>query len=429
MRNEGVDFSEVEYIPKDWPLPPRLYLDGINIEPELPNELYITDTTFRDGQQAFYAYSTEDIVSLFRMLSELDNGSGRIIRSEFFLYTERDRRIVRILRDLDIDNPRIIGWGRARFEDVRLVKEAGLDEMVMLMSISDIHIKYKFNSTRDKVIPKYLEVAEQALRDGISLRCSFEDVTRSDVLGVAVPLARRLMELSERYGVPVTIKLPDTVGVGLPYPFASLPQSVPKIVWVLRKLASVPNDRLEFHGHGDHYMGVANAVSAWLYGASINNGTLLGIGERAGNVPIEALIIWYARLKGSFDGMNPAVLRKIVNYFSRIGYNVPTYQPIVGPNAFATAAGIHIDAQLKNPETYLSMDPALVGNEARITIGPYSGTSGVAYWLRSRFGFNVEKDGELVRRIYERIIEMYNNGNRREPLSDEEMERIVKEFI
>ncbi len=105
-------------------------------------------------------------------------------------------------------------------------------------------------------------------------------------------------------------------------------------------------------------MAVANAVSAWLYGASINNGTLLGIGgERAGNVPIEALVIWYARLKGSFDGMNPPrVISRIAEEFKSFNYAVPRYQPLVGENAFTTAAGIHVDAQLKNPVTYLSMD-------------------------------------------------------------------------
>jgi isopropylmalate/homocitrate/citramalate synthase len=194
---------------------------------------------------------------------------------------------------------------------------------------------------------------------------------------------------------------------------------------VLRKLGGVPSEQLEFHGHGDHYMGIANAVSAWLYGASINNGTLLGIGERAGNVPIEALVVWYARLRGGFDGMDPSVLRRISEYFSRIGYQVPRYQPIIGPNAFATAAGIHIDAQLKRPETYLPMDPGLVGNEMRITIGPYSGTSGVAYWLRTRLGVNVEKDDEVVRRIYERIMQLYDGGGKREPLDDEEIRRII----
>ncbi|ADN49611.1 homocitrate synthase/isopropylmalate synthase family protein [Vulcanisaeta distributa] len=428
LRRENIDYEELENsILRQWPLPPRLITDGVNIDPEPPSQLFITDTTFRDGQQAFYIYySIGDAVRLFRLLADLDNGSGRIIRSEFFLYTGRDRELVRTVRGLGLEWPRVIGWGRARVEDVRLVKEAGLDEMVMLMSISDIHIRYKFNSTRDRVVAKYLEAAEYALKEGIRLRCSLEDVTRSDVIGFVIPFVEKLLKLSERYGVEITIKLPDTTGIGVPYPFAPLPYSIPKLVWVFRRVLGIPSEFLEFHGHGDYYMAVPNAVAAWLYGASINNGTLLGIGERAGNVPIEALVIWYARIKGSFDGMNPRVISKIVEEFRSLNYQVPRYQPLVGENAFTTAAGIHVDAQLRNPMTYLSMDPSIIGREARILIGPYSGRSSIAYWLRRR---GVEPTPELINAVYERVMRIYDDGLRREPLSDDELNKILSEVM
>ncbi len=430
LRHEAVDYGESNDVfnetIKQWPLPPRLIIDGVNIDPDPPEHLLITDTTFRDGQQAFYVYySIDSATRLFSLLSDLDNGSGKITRSEFFLYTDRDRRLVRAIRGLDLEWPRVIGWGRARIEDVKLVKEAGLDEMVMLMSISDIHIKYKFNSTRDRVVNKYLETAEYALREGIKLRCSLEDVTRSDVVGFVIPFVKKLLKLSERFGTDIVIKLPDTTGVGVPYPFAPLPYSIPKLVWVLRKILNIPSELLEFHGHGDYYMAVSNAVSAWLYGASINNGTLLGIGERAGNVPIEALVIWYARLKGSFDGMNPRVISRIAEEFKSLNYAVPRYQPLVGENAFTTAAGIHVDAQLKNPVTYLSMDPEVIGRRASILIGPYSGKSSVEYWLRKH---GIEPSPELVGTMYERIMAIYDNGLKMEPLSDEELERILSDI-
>jgi isopropylmalate/homocitrate/citramalate synthase len=253
-----------------------------------------------------------------------------------------------------------------------------------------------------------------------------EDVTRADVVGFVIPFVEKLLRLGERYGVDIVIKLPDTTGVGVPYPFASLPYSIPKLVWVFRRVLGVSSENLEFHGHGDYHMAVANAVSAWLYGASVNNGTLLGIGERAGNVPIESLIIWYTRIKGSLDDMNPRVLRDVIEVFSSMGYRVPTYQPIVGDNAFTTAAGIHIDAQLRNPITYLSMDPGLVGRETRIMIGPYSGKSSIRHWLRLH-GFAVNE--ELVDAVYERVKSLYDNGLRREPLSDGELTRIVNELV
>jgi isopropylmalate/homocitrate/citramalate synthase len=431
LRKEGIDYVNDDSVFKEiinqWPLPPRLLFDGIYVEPEVPENLYITDTTFRDGQQAFYTYySVEDAIKLFRLLSELDNGSGKIIKSEFFLYTERDRRLVRAVRELDLEWPQVIGWGRARVEDVKLVKEAGLDEMVMLMSISDIHIKYKFNSTRDRVIAKYLEAAEYALRSGIRLRCSLEDITRSDVVGFVIPFLEKLLRLSERYGVDLVIKLPDTTGVGVPYPFVSLPYGIPKLIYVLRRVLNIRSTNIEFHGHGDYYMAIANAVAAWLYGASINNGTMLGIGERSGNVPIEALVLWYSRIKGSFDGMNPRVIRSIAETFKSMGYEVPTYQPIVGENAFTTAAGIHIDAQLRNPITYLSMDPSLVDREPKMVIGPYSGKSSIKHWLKIH-GFNVNE--ELVEVVYDKVKSLYDHELRKNPLGDEELMGIVHDII
>lgn len=429
LRGEGLDdVREVDPREPSWPYPPGIGFDGFVVDPDLPSELYITDTTFRDGQQSFRALHVDEAVKIFEGLVRLDNGSGRILRSEFFLYTSRDRELVRAVRGLGHSYPKVIGWGRASIDDVRLVLDAGLDEMVMLMSISDIHIKYKLGLTRDRALSKYLEAAEYAMKHGIRLRCSLEDVTRSDVPGLVVPFVRRLLRLAERYGVEVVIKLPDTTGVGVPYPHAALPYSIPKLVWVLRRVVGLEASQIEFHGHGDYYMGVANAAAAWIYGASINNGTLLGIGERAGNVPIEALVLLYARLKGGFGGMDPRAIGYIASIFKGLGYQIPRYQPIVGENAFSTMAGIHIDAQIKNPATYLSMDPEVVGARARILVGPYSGTSGIAYWIKTRLGVDVSKDSDLVKRVYRRVVELYNNGAR-EPLSDETIHEIVLEEL
>ena len=429
VKGEGIDeFREIDPQEISWPYPPRIRFDGISIDPLTPKELYITDTTFRDGQQSFRALYPEEARRIFEILVDLDNNSGRISRSEFFLYTERDRTIVEILRGLGHEYPKIIGWGRASIEDVARVREAGLDEMVMLMSISDIHIRYKLGLTREQAIAKYLDAAERAMKSGISLRCSLEDVTRSDVPGMVIPFVRKLTNLGERYGVSVTIKLPDTTGVGVPYPEAALPHSIPKLVWVMRRVAGLRPEQIEFHGHNDYYMAVANATAAWIYGASINNATLLGIGERAGNVPIEALVMIYARLKGDLGGMNPLAIKRAAEVFKELGYRVPRYQPIVGENAFSTMAGIHIDAQIKNPATYLSFDPGIVGREPKILVGPYSGSSGIVHWMERVMGIKVEKNSELVKRIYDRIVRRYSDGAR-EPLSDEEiMEIVLKEL-
>lgn len=122
----------------------------------------------------------------------------------------------------------------------------------------------------------------------------------------------------------------------------------------------------------------------------------------------------------------PRVIGKIAEEFRNLNYQVPRYQPFVGENAFTTAAGIHVDAQLRNPMTYLSMDPSIVGREARILIGPYSGRSSIAYWLRRR---GVEPTPKLINAVYERVMRIYDDGLKREPLSDEELNKILNDVM
>ena len=134
------------------------------------------------------------------------------------------------------------------------------------------------------------------------------------------------------------------MGSGVPYTEVSLPRSIPGIIYGLQHYSEVPSEMLEWHGHNDFYLAVANASTAWLYGASAVNCSLLGIGERTGNVPLEAMVMQYASLRGSFDGMDPRVITEIAEFFKReIGYEIPVMTPFIGKNFNVTKAGIHAD--------------------------------------------------------------------------------------
>ena len=435
LREESIDTPDYEVVEDlnlykhvfPWKLPPQFLFDNVYIHTELPEEIWITDTTFRDGQQAREPYTVEQIVKLYEFLHELGGERGKILTTEMFLYTKKDREAVRRVLELGYKYPKVTGWIRARKEELRLVKEAGLEETGILTSISDYHIVFKFRSSRRKVIEKYLEVVEEALKMDIIPRVHLEDVTRADIFNVVVPFVRKLMKLSDKYGLPVKVRYPDTLGVGLPFPTAALPRSIPKLTWVLRHVAGVPSEWLEFHGHNDFYMGLANAAAAWLYGASLNNGTLLGIGERAGNVPIEGLVFIYAQLKRGFDGMNPKVLIKIRDYYEKeLKYSLPPYYPILGRNFATTRAGIHADGLLKNPETYLPFDvEEVLGVKPGIAITPYAGTAGVAYWLNSVCGLRVSKNDEVVKKIVEDVKKIFDAG-RVTALSDVEVLQLLK---
>ena len=201
----------------------------------------------------------------------------------------------------------------------------GLKETGILTSVSDYHIFLKLNMDRKTALEKYLKIVRAALEKGIIARCHFEDVTRADIPGFCIPFAIELMRLREESGVDVKIRLCDTLGFGVTYPGAALPRSVPKLVRAFIDEAGVPGHLLEWHGHNDFHKVLVNAATAWLYGCSGANGTLLGFGERTGNAPIEGLIFEYIGLKGNSNGTDTTAITDIVEYFqSELGYTVPS---------------------------------------------------------------------------------------------------------
>jgi isopropylmalate/homocitrate/citramalate synthase len=413
-------------------LPPRIAFEGTTVVPELPDEIYITDTTFRDGQQARPPFSVQQIVDIYKMLSELGGPNGVIRQSEFFLYTEKDREAVDKVRSLGLRYPEVTGWIRANPKDFQLVKDMGLSETGILTSISDYHIfkKMGFKSRRE-AIDKYKEVVRAAADAGLkAVRCHFEDITRADFWGCVVPFAQELMDLSAETGLFIKIRLCDTMGFGMPWPNAALPRSIPKMVFYLRHYAGIPSERLEIHAHNDFHLVIANTVVSWLYGAMYANTTILGIGERTGNCPMEGAVIHYIGLKGDLNGMNLQVLTELARYMEKeTGLPVPPWQPLVGKNFNITQAGIHADGLLKFEEVYNAFDTTtLLGRAPGVAITDKSGVAGIAKWIKDNLEIDVPKSDPGIQKIYEELIATYNAG-RVTTMSDEEMRDLVKRHM
>ena len=216
-------------------------------------DIVITDTTFRDGQQARRPYTVEQTVELYRLLSRLGGPRGIIRQSEFFLYSKKDREAVDRCRDLGLPYPEITGWIRANKADFKLVSKIGLKETGMLTSSSDYHIYYKMKTDRKAAFEKYVGVVEAALEAEIRPRCHLEDVTRADFEGFVLPFVQKLAEIGEQ--VPESLKpkvrLCDTMGFGLSYPGAMLPRSIPKLVYKIVNEGGIPPHRLG-HNHTVH---------------------------------------------------------------------------------------------------------------------------------------------------------------------------------
>lgn len=333
-------------------LPPltRFEAEAVALDPA--PAIWVTDTAFRDGQQSRAPCSPEQIERLYDLLHRLGGPQGMVRQSEFFLYSAKDRDAVERCQALGHRYPEITGWIRASLEDYKLVRAAGLKETGMLCSISGYHIYRKMGSDRQHVLDGYIEVVDAALADGVIPRCHLEDSTRADVGNVVIPFAQRLMERGRQAGIQVKIRYPDTLGVGVPHPNAALPRGLPRLTHALRREAGVPGEALEFHGQNDLDAIIPNAVSAWLYGASANNGTLLGIGERSGNTPIEALLFWLISLTGELNGIDTTVISEIADYYRSIGEPLDERLPFVGRNFNVTRAGIHADGMIKGEEIY-----------------------------------------------------------------------------
>ena len=412
---------------------PKIAFNHRRVPLAMPEEIWITDTTFRDGQQSRAPYTVEQIVDLYKMQSRLGGPNGIIRQSEFFVYTKKDREAVERCMALGYEFPEITTWIRAKKEDFQLVRDIGIKETGILVSCSDYHIFKKLGLSRKEALDHYLGVVKRAFDAGIRPRCHLEDITRADFYGFVVPFVHELNELSRQAKIPVKIRMCDTMGYGVSHPGVALPRSVPGIVYGLRHYADVPSEMLEWHGHNDFYHGVDSAVSAWLYGASAVNCSLLGIGERTGNIPLEAMVIQYASLTGDFNGMEPTVITEIADYFKReIGYDIPPMTPFVGENFNITRAGIHADGLMKDAEIYNIFDTEkILGKPAAVAISNTSGLAGIAYWINNHYKLpkfrEVTKRDEIVIKVKEAIDKEYEDG-RTTLMGDAELEGIVNSF-
>ena len=405
---------------------PKIAFNDRIVPHHMPEDIWITDTTFRDGQQSRAPYTTQQIVTIYDYLHRLGGPQGKIKQSEFFLYSKKDRDAVYKCLERGYKFPEVTSWIRANKKDFQLVKDIGLKETGVLVSCSDYHIFYKLKMTRRQAMEHYLSIIRDCLEIGVRPRCHLEDITRSDIYGFVIPFCLELMKLMEEYKIPVKIRVCDTMGYGVNYPGAVIPRSIPGIIYGLMTHAGVPSELIEFHGHNDFYKAVNNSTTAWLYGASGVNCSLFGIGERTGNTPLEAMVFEYAQLRGTLDGMDTTVITELAEYYEKeIGYKIPERTPFVGKNFNVTRAGIHADGMLKNEEIYNIFDTEkFLNRPALVSVSNTSGVAGIAYWINAYFKLEkdhqVTKDSILVTELKKWVDKEYDEG-RVTVLTDEEL--------
>ena len=412
---------------------PKVTFNYRSVPQNCPDKIYITDTTFRDVQQAMKPFTVQQIVDMYKLMHRLGGPNGVIRASEFFLYSEKDREAVRRCQELGYEFPEITSWIRANENDFQLVKEMGLKETGILVSCSDYHIFNKLHLTRAKAVEKYLNIIRKALEQGIVPRCHFEDITRADYYGFVLPFAKALQDLSDESGIPIKIRACDTMGYGVNYNGAALPRSVQGIIYGFHHYVGIPSDRLEWHGHNDFYKVVSNASTAWLYGCGSVNCSLLGIGERTGNCPLEAMVVEYCSIKGTDNGMDLPVITEIAEYFeNELGYQIPANTPFVGKNFNTTRAGIHADGMMKDEEIYNIFNTAKILNRPPlVSIDSHTGTAGVTYWINNYYRLpeekKVSKKSTIVLNMKRWIDSLYEAG-RNTIMTDHELDEKLQEL-
>ena len=197
---------------------PKIAFNHRRVPMGMPEEIWITDTSLRDGQQSVEPYTVDQIVQLYKLMSKLGGPYGIIRQTEFFIYSKKDREAVEKCMELGLRFPEITTWIRATKNDFKLVRDMGIRETGILVSCSDYHIFKKMKMTRKQCMDYYLATVAEAFEAGVMPRCHLEDITRADFYGFVVPFVNELMKMSRDAGIPVRIRACDTMGYGVPYP-------------------------------------------------------------------------------------------------------------------------------------------------------------------------------------------------------------------
>jgi isopropylmalate/homocitrate/citramalate synthase len=424
-----LDRAEPNLLRQDFPYDriPPIRFDRDPVPQALPADIWITDTTFRDGQQARAPYSVEQIVHLYDLLHQL---GGPVIRqTELFAYNPVDREAIAACQQRP--GPEVTTWMRASLDDLEAVKATGVKETGILVSASDYHVYLKMNRTRRQAAEDYTRVVATVIDAGIRPRCHLEDLTRADLDGFVAPLVTSLQELGRRARVPVKFRLCDTMGFALPWPEAALPRGVPRLVHFFTDSLGVAPVHLEWHGHNDFHRAEVNTVAAWLYGCAAANGSFFGFGERTGNPPLEALVIDHIGLRGETPGVDTTAITRAAAYFrDQLGTPLPANYPFAGAGFNVTSAGIHADGLLKNEEIYNIFDTTrILDRPLGITVNDRSGLAGIAYWINTNLGLKgaaqVRKDDPRVMAIHREVDGQYQAG-RSTGFSPDEMQALAR---
>ncbi|MFB6290793.1 MAG: homocitrate synthase [Candidatus Bipolaricaulia bacterium] len=353
-------------------------------------EVKICDTTLRDGEQtAGVVFANEEKIRIAKLLDKV--GVDQIEAGVPVMGGDERESIKRIV-DANLDAS-IMGWNRAVVSDVKASIDCGVDAVAVSISTSDIHIEKKLDESREWVLDHMTEATEFAKSKDLYVSVNAEDSTRSD-FDFLVEFARRASEAGAD-----RLRYCDTVGIMTPL----------KTHEAIKNLKEEVDIEIEMHTHNDFGLAAANALSGAKGGAEYIGTTVNGLGERAGNAPLEEIVMALKHLEDLDLGFNTSDFLELSEYVSHASaQDLPVSKAIVGSNTFAHESGIHADGVLKDSETYEAFKPKEVGAERQLVIGKHSGKKAILAKFEKEYGIELtDREAEaLLPKVRKMAVEL-----------------------
>lgn len=369
-------------------------------------KLFVTDTTLRDGEQAAgVVFSIEEKVSIAKLLDEV--GVNEI---EVGIPAMDNVEIESIQRIIALNlNARLIGWNRANKADIKKSIDCGLKGIHVGFPVSDLHIKERFGKDREWVLREITDIIDFAKSHNLYVSVSGEDASRSD--------PRFLIEYAKtvKQAGADRIRVSDTVGHFNPL----------DVYRMIKMIVEEVGIDIESHTHNDFGMATANVIAAVCAGATHAQGTVMGIGERAGNGCLEEIIMALKYVLHFELNVRTDKLKELVHFTAQAaGRQVPKWKAVVGEDIFAHESGIHVAAGLKANHLFEPFAPEDVALDRKVVIGKHSGTKGILHRLRE---LQIPFEENMAYDLLDKVRHLALKNKR--PLTDDELINLAREVI
>jgi len=352
----------------------------------------VCDTTLRDGEQtAGIVFSN---IEKYRIAQLLDDAGVQQIEAGIPTMGADEKKAVKHIARMKL-NASVLGWNRANIDDINTSIDCGVDSVAISMSSSDIHIEHKLRKSREWVLEQVAESVEHAKSHGMYISCNAEDASRAD-MDFLIQFAQTAKEAGAG-----RLRYCDTIGREDPF----------RCFARVKKIIETVGIEVEMHTHNDFGMATANCLAGVRAGARFLSTTVMGIGERSGNTPLEEIVMSCKHLLNMSTGIDPLKLKPLAEFVSvASGREIYISKPFLGANCFAHEAGIHADGIIKDAKNYEPYEPEEVGLERKIVIGKHSGRNTIVTDLAKRGITLDDQDAiDLLERVRRGAVKLHRS--------------------